>query len=170
MNCLLGVDGGQSHTTALVADARGRILGRGEAGPSNHTRAQGGRERLINAIDRSVSEALHRAGLLKKSGFSEFKFAGSTMIINDVVERLRSGIIVSCQAPNGSPLDDAYIISSLALTAAQNGAVGVRIDSPRHISATKERVTVPIIGIEKVVSNVSKVYITPTFDVAPGDG
>jgi N-acylglucosamine-6-phosphate 2-epimerase len=88
------------------------------------------------------------------------------MINNDAVEKLRGGLIVSCQAPYSSPLDDPYIISSFALTAELNGAAGVRINSPRHISATKQRVTVPIIGIEKVESDVSEVYITPTFEIA----
>jgi N-acylglucosamine-6-phosphate 2-epimerase len=87
-------------------------------------------------------------------------------MIGDLVEKLRGGLIVSCQAPRDSPLDDPYIISSLALVAAHNGAAGVRINSSRHIAATKERVNVPIIGIEKVESDQSEVYITPTFDGA----
>ncbi len=87
-------------------------------------------------------------------------------MINSVIEKLRGGLIVSCQAPASSPLDDPYIISALALTAEQNGAAGVRINTPAHIAATKLRVTVPIIGIEKVVTEQSDVYITPAFDVA----
>ncbi|NDD65978.1 MAG: ATPase, partial [Acidobacteria bacterium] len=59
----LGIDGGQSHTTALIADGRGRLLGRGGAGPSNHTREPGGRERLIGAVRGSVGEAAREAGL-----------------------------------------------------------------------------------------------------------
>ncbi len=74
MNYFLGIDGGQSHTTALIADERGRILGKGVAGPSNHTREPGGHERLINAVNRSVGEAGRSAGLLKKGRVSDFKF------------------------------------------------------------------------------------------------
>jgi N-acetylglucosamine kinase-like BadF-type ATPase len=59
----LGVDGGQSHTTALVADLSGRILGSGQAGPSNHTLAPGGKRRLELALQRSVGQALAEAGL-----------------------------------------------------------------------------------------------------------
>ena len=33
--CLLGVDGGGTSTTAWLADGEGRVLGRGQAGPSN---------------------------------------------------------------------------------------------------------------------------------------
>jgi N-acylglucosamine-6-phosphate 2-epimerase len=87
-------------------------------------------------------------------------------MMNPHIESLRGGLIVSCQAPLGSPLDDPYIISALALAAQQNGAAGVRINTPAHIAATKLRVGVPVIGIEKIVTDESDVYITPTFAVA----
>jgi N-acetylglucosamine kinase-like BadF-type ATPase len=77
MNWFLGVDGGQSHTTALIADARGRIVGRGAAGPSNHTREPGGRDRLANALRKSVGEALHTSGLSRTGELKEFKFASA---------------------------------------------------------------------------------------------
>jgi N-acetylglucosamine kinase-like BadF-type ATPase len=63
MKFYLGMDGGQSHTTALLGDGRGRVLGRGDAGPSNHTREPGGRERLIAAVTGSIEGALRSAGL-----------------------------------------------------------------------------------------------------------
>jgi N-acetylglucosamine kinase-like BadF-type ATPase len=54
----LGVDGGQSHTEAVVADESGHILGFGLGGPSNHAEIPGGRERLRNAVIDSVGTAL----------------------------------------------------------------------------------------------------------------
>ena len=54
----LGVDGGQSHTEAIIADERGNILGRGLGGASNHAEIPGGRERLQNAIFGSVGAAI----------------------------------------------------------------------------------------------------------------
>jgi N-acetylglucosamine kinase-like BadF-type ATPase len=77
----LGIDGGQSHTTALVADARGQIVGVGHAGASNHTRAPGGRERLTNAISRSVGAALQQAGLLRNQTVSQFNFASAYLAL-----------------------------------------------------------------------------------------
>jgi N-acylglucosamine-6-phosphate 2-epimerase len=85
------------------------------------------------------------------------------MLKNPHLELLRGGLVVSCQAPAGSPLADPYIISAMALAAEQHGAAGVRINTPPHIAATCLRVRVPIIGIEKVVTAGSDVYITPTF-------
>ena len=59
----LGVDGGQSHTEAVIGDENGNVLGRGFGGASNHAEHPGGRERLRNAILKSVGEALGRARL-----------------------------------------------------------------------------------------------------------
>jgi N-acylglucosamine-6-phosphate 2-epimerase len=86
--------------------------------------------------------------------------------MREVIERLRGGLVVSCQAAAGSPLDDAYIIGAFALTAEQQGAAGVRLNGAGHVAEARRRVRVPIIGIEKVVTPGSDVYITPTFDVA----
>lgn len=59
----LGVDGGQSHTEAVVANGNGFILGRGTGGASNHAEVPGGRERLESAIKKSVGAALAEADL-----------------------------------------------------------------------------------------------------------
>jgi N-acylglucosamine-6-phosphate 2-epimerase len=80
--------------------------------------------------------------------------------------QIANGLIVSCQAPANSPLAKSEIIAAFAETAVQNGAVGVRIDSPENIRAVKKSVKVPVIGIYKIISENSEVYITPTFDSA----
>lgn len=59
----LGIDGGQTGTQAVVAEASGRVLGRGAAGPSNHVEMPGGRERLRAAVTESANAALHESGL-----------------------------------------------------------------------------------------------------------
>lgn len=86
--------------------------------------------------------------------------------MNKIIENWRGGLIVSCQAPSGSPLEKPEIIAALAETAEQNGAVGVRIDSPENIRAVKERVKIPVLGIYKMVFDSSEVYITPDFAAA----
>jgi N-acetylglucosamine kinase-like BadF-type ATPase len=63
MRFFLGIDGGQSSTTALIGDETGRILGRGEGGPCNHATAEEGRGRLVRAIEESVGTARVEAGL-----------------------------------------------------------------------------------------------------------
>src|SRR5215469_2469260 len=63
MTLFLGVDGGQSGTTAVIGDETGRVLGLGEAGPCNHAAAAEGRAKLERAVTGSLSEACARAGL-----------------------------------------------------------------------------------------------------------
>jgi N-acylglucosamine-6-phosphate 2-epimerase len=86
--------------------------------------------------------------------------------IENLKSQIENGLIVSCQAAANSPLAKPEIIAAFAETAVQNGAVGVRIDSPENISAVKKVVNVPIIGIYKIITTESDVYITPTFESA----
>lgn len=86
--------------------------------------------------------------------------------MNTIFEKWRGGLIISCQASAGSPLAKPEIIAAFAETAEQNGAVGVRIDAPENISAVKNRVKIPVLGIYKIITDLSEVYITPTFDAA----
>ncbi|MBE9210304.1 N-acetylmannosamine-6-phosphate 2-epimerase [Nostoc sp. LEGE 06077] len=79
------------------------------------------------------------------------------------IKTLKQGLIVSCQAPVDSPLHEPTIIAAMAQAAVNNGATGVRIDTPTHIRAVRERVKVPIIGLWKQVIPKYDVYITPQF-------
>ncbi len=63
MKLFLGVDGGQSGTTAVIGDDSGRVLGTGEAGPCNHATAAEGRAKLERAVTGSVAEACAQAGV-----------------------------------------------------------------------------------------------------------
>jgi N-acetylglucosamine kinase-like BadF-type ATPase len=58
----LGVDGGQSSTTALIADQTGRVLGMGRAGPCNHASGEEGRRKFNAALTGCVSAASKMAG------------------------------------------------------------------------------------------------------------
>ncbi|MBH8564349.1 N-acetylmannosamine-6-phosphate 2-epimerase [Nostoc sp. CENA67] len=79
------------------------------------------------------------------------------------IKQLHRGLIVSCQAPVDSPLHEPVVIAAMAEAAVNNGAVGVRIDTPNHIIAVREKVKVPIIGLWKQVIAGYDVYITPKF-------
>src|SRR5579872_3225217 len=63
MKLFLGVDGGQSGTSALIGDETGRILGEGEAGPCNHAGALEGRGKLERAVSGSLAGACAQVGL-----------------------------------------------------------------------------------------------------------
>ncbi|MGF1479112.1 MAG: N-acetylmannosamine-6-phosphate 2-epimerase [Cyanophyceae cyanobacterium] len=79
------------------------------------------------------------------------------------ITKIKSGLIVSCQAPADSPLHHPLAIALMAKAAVARGAVGVRIDTPEHVRAVREQLpTAPIIGLWKRHTE-SAVYITPRF-------
>ncbi|NES99725.1 MAG: N-acetylmannosamine-6-phosphate 2-epimerase [Sphaerospermopsis sp. SIO1G1] len=77
------------------------------------------------------------------------------------LEHLNQGLIISCQAPVDSPLHNPDIIAAMAKASVNNGAIGVRIDTPSHIQAVRKQITQPIIGLWKQIIPGSEVYITP---------
>jgi len=63
MRLFLGIDGGQSGTTALIGDETGAVIGVGKAGPCNHARASEGRRKFLTALADSVIQAAEAAGI-----------------------------------------------------------------------------------------------------------
>jgi N-acylglucosamine-6-phosphate 2-epimerase len=75
---------------------------------------------------------------------------------------LASGLIVSVQAPEGSPMRDPEVIAAMAEASLRNGASGVRLESPEHIGAVRRRCPdALIVGLWKRTYGDSPVYITP---------
>lgn len=80
---------------------------------------------------------------------------------------LRHQLIVSCQAPADSPLYQPEMIAAIAAATVNQGAAGVRIDTPAHIRAVRQRLPeIPIIGLWKQVLPDYPVYITPRVEDA----
>ncbi len=86
------------------------------------------------------------------------------MTADELQRSWEGGLIVSCQAPPGSPLATPAIVAALAQVAEHNGAVGVRVDGPEVVRAVRGAVTVPVIGLRKEATPGFEVYITPTFE------
>jgi N-acylglucosamine-6-phosphate 2-epimerase len=84
-----------------------------------------------------------------------------------MIETLKSSLIISCQAPSDSPLHHPDIIATIAQACVNQGAKGLRIDSPSHIKAVKKLLPdIPVIGLWKQMGLNSSVYITPRFEDA----
>lgn len=82
----------------------------------------------------------------------------------DVKVKELGGLIVSCQPVPGSPLDKPEIVAAMALAAVKTGAVAVRIEGINNLKATRELISVPIIGIIKRDLPDSPVRITPFLE------
>lgn len=82
--------------------------------------------------------------------------------MENVAERIKGGLIVSCQALKTEPLYSSYIMGRMAFAAKEGGAVGIRANTPEDIIEIKKVVDLPVIGLYKVDYDNSDVYITPT--------
>ena len=80
-----------------------------------------------------------------------------------ILEQLRGGLIVSCQALKSEPLYSSYIMGRMAFAAFEGGAVGIRANTPEDIAEIKKTVELPVIGLYKVDYPDSGIYITPTM-------
>ena len=76
------------------------------------------------------------------------------------------GLIVSCQARFDNPLHGSNYMSAMAVCAAEGGAEGIRANGPKDIKTIREKVNIPIIGINKIFSQKSDIYITPNKEAA----
>lgn len=85
------------------------------------------------------------------------------MTNEEVLEKIKGGLIVSCQALEDEPLCDSYIMARLAYAASLGGAVGIRCNTVADINAIRREVDLPTIAIIKQVYDDSDVYITPTM-------
>ena len=82
-----------------------------------------------------------------------------------ILNKLKGGLIVSCQALPGEPLysDNGGIMPRIAKAMEHVGAVGLRCNSERDIHEIREVVTLPVIGLVKKKYKNYFPYITPTM-------
>ena len=76
----------------------------------------------------------------------------------------KGGLIVSCQAPAGTPIDDPAFIRAQALTVEIAGASAIRAEGIENVKAVCASVKIPVIGLVKAYSDSSEVYITPRVE------
>lgn len=81
----------------------------------------------------------------------------------EILKKIRGGLVVSCQALETEPLYSSFIMGRMAYAAMEGGAVGIRANTPQDIAEIRRNVDLPVIGLYKVVTEGSDVYITPTM-------
>ncbi|HEY5563643.1 MAG TPA: N-acetylmannosamine-6-phosphate 2-epimerase [Clostridiaceae bacterium] len=81
-----------------------------------------------------------------------------------ILNSIKGGLIVSCQALEDEPLHSPDIMMRMAQAALMGGAIGIRANSPVDCITIKQNVDLPIIAIYKKVYGTCNVYITPTID------
>ena len=85
----------------------------------------------------------------------------------ELIEQLRGGLVVSCQAFDYEPFYGAEMMVKMAVSAKLGGAAAIRASWPENIRAIKKEVDLPIFGINKIMPKVydklHDVIITPTL-------
>ena len=84
----------------------------------------------------------------------------------EVMAKIKGGLIVSCQARVGWPMYGADIMAAFSRAAEIGGAVGIRATAPENIRAIRKVTQLPIIGIYKQWYEGYDVYITPVYKAA----
>ncbi|MCS3443253.1 N-acetylmannosamine-6-phosphate 2-epimerase [Microbacterium phyllosphaerae] len=85
------------------------------------------------------------------------------MTSTDILDELRGGLVVSCQAYPGEAMRDSRTMAQIAQAAVVGGAAGIRVQGIDDIRAVAG-MTVPVIGLWK--DGDSDVFITPTLEHA----
>jgi len=79
------------------------------------------------------------------------------------MSKLKRGLIVSCQAEEGSPFNAPAFIAAFAKAAELGGAVAVRLRDPENVAEVRKVTELPIIGLTKGYYESGKVLITPSM-------
>src|SRR5919199_345919 len=117
---VLGVDGGGTKTRAVVVGARGRVLGEGEAGPSNPLRV--GVSEAAHAIREAAERACAAAGVRRiEIAAAEVGLAGVKRA--DIRERMRAAL----KSELGIKSTDVVTDADIALYGATEGKPGLVI-------------------------------------------
>src|SRR5512133_3967195 len=129
MRYFLAVDGGQTHSLAVVADERGAVLGAGTGGPANHFLEPGGRERFTHSIRRCIEGARSQAGVVADQlCASYYALTG----VHDEMPALLKGIAPSAHQQVTGDKDASLYGATLArpavLVLAGTGAIAYALD------------------------------------------
>lgn len=82
---------------------------------------------------------------------------------SSLVTKIQDGLVVSCQAHGDHPLRDSTALAALARCAETGGASAIRADGPEDVKRISQEVSVPVIGIYKVLLSGNRYFITPDF-------
>jgi len=113
---VLGIDGGQTATTAAICDLSGRLLGMGRAGPANHVWEPGGVARAQRAVKTAIAQAW-RETTLRPARF-EAAFLGMTGGDQRTTQAIRG-----CIAADRFQLENDAVSALACVTVGKPGVV-----------------------------------------------
>lgn len=88
--------------------------------------------------------------------------------MQEVFNKLKGGLIVSCQAEGDSPFNNPEGVKSFAICAQMGGAAAIRSEGIEKTKAIVEGVQLPVIGLVKTYFEDGMVCITRSFEQVEG--
>ena len=84
----------------------------------------------------------------------------------EIIEKIKGGLIVSCQALPGEPLyiEDDSMMPLMARAAKEAGACGIRTNGIRDVIGIKKETNLPVVGLIKKSYEGYEPYITFTIE------
>jgi N-acetylglucosamine kinase-like BadF-type ATPase len=114
----LGIDGGQSSTTAMIGDEAGRVLGVGRAGPCNHVHGAESQAKFREAIGGAVRSAAAAAGI------ADVYFTGACLGLSGGPDDKEALVKEILSAEKYSIVNDA-VIALMGATAGDPGVIAI---------------------------------------------
>jgi N-acetylglucosamine kinase-like BadF-type ATPase len=98
---VIGIDGGGTHTRAVVVASNGQVLGLGTAGPGNYHNI--GEQAAAQNIAEAVHQAQHQAGVERRPARAAFFGLGSIVTEQDrqLIHRISHSLQLAPQATTG---------------------------------------------------------------------
>ncbi len=81
----------------------------------------------------------------------------------EIFEKLKGGLIVSCQMEKHAPCYDENMVELMARAAVWGGASGLRINGEDNVRKIKSLFNIPVIGLIKVHREDTEVFMTPSM-------
>lgn len=121
---ILGVDGGQTSTVALLATRAGAISGMGYGGPANHIHESGGMDRMQRSLRDAVVGAFAEAGITPVAVESAcFGMTGGAELVADVAPKFIKADRLSAYHDVVTALAGASVASPGIVVIAGTGAI-----------------------------------------------
>ena len=86
--------------------------------------------------------------------------------MENVLEKLKGKLVVSCQALSDEPLCSPFIMGRMARAAREGGAAAIRAQGAADVVEVQRVTGLPVIGLVKRNYPDSEIYITPTLHEA----
>lgn len=127
---ILGVDGGQTSTAALLVSSDGTIIGAGYGGPANHIHEAGGMERMQRSLRDAVTGAFEQAGIAPASVDSVcFGMTGGAELVPQVAPKFLEARILTAYHDVVTALAGASLAQPGIVVIAGTGAIAYGRDA-----------------------------------------